>query len=309
MPWFRGTIPVVASALAALLAITAVSWAHFVDHDVHDMRWKLRPGEVLRYRMVMTMGSRVSQTHQVMLTRYEVEGAASDGTMDVTSWVDQVAIRNGDSEGPVVWDSGSGASPPKDYAVQMSAAWVGVPVRYKVDVQGRILSSEGMELVQKRAKELLGGGVAGPFMDPITEVAFSATGGTLQGASLPPTPVRKGAVWAREGGAGTKTFGATRYVCEYSLSSVKDGIATITLLQTRDLEQTPGEIPKALKIQTPPDPNAQHGSEEVTNFSISEGVMVSQVNRAWSQSTTTKGEIFRFETSSETKYLDRRGKQ
>jgi hypothetical protein len=290
------------AALAAVLAITAVVWALFVDHELYDLRWKLRPGEVLRYRAVMLMGSPANMTHQVMVTRYTVTTVAPDGTVEVTSLLEEATIRKGGPEGLLVWDSASGAAVPKDYSVMATAAMVGVPVRCTADARGNLLSSDGIQAAQKRLKEMLGGDLFGAF----TEVPFSGSGGMLQGAALPPAPVRKRARWKIEGSVGTPAWGQSRSTQEYSLTTIKKGIATIALIVSKLVETTPGEIAKAMNLKTPPDPTAKHGNEDETEFSLDEGVVVSQHGKHWTQGTTSRGMLFRFEVSSQTTLIERR---
>lgn len=299
---WRKPLSYVASFMGALLAVIIVSWAVFIDHDLHDLRWKLRSGEVLRYRSVMRMTSQGSETCTIMLLRFTVGNVSAEGIADVTSLLEQATMRKGGPEGPVTWDSASGGPVPKDYTIAMTAAMIGVPIRYKVDARGVILSTEGTDLVQKRARQNLGGDMFGAF----TAIPFSEIGANLMGSPLPGGRVKRGARWNHEGVTGTQEWGKSRFVSEYTLRSVRQGLATITQLESRTTEETPGDIPKAMNIKIPPDPTAKHGNEDTTEFSIAEGVVVSQRTRGWTQSTVSKGTLFRFECSAETTLIERR---
>ena len=159
-----------------------------------------------------------------------------------------------------------------------------------------------MDVVKARMKDVFGGG----FMESLTEVSLSTSGGVFIGVTLPEKPVKKGARWESETGWGTREWGTGRSLLEYSLTEVRDGVATILLMGSKTKAQTEGDIPKAMNIKTPPDPDARHESKDSAEFLIAEGVLRSQVNEAWSQSRLTNGKLFHFETTTTTTLLERR---
>jgi len=299
----RRRVLLLAPAFAALLAVLAVAWALFVDRERYDIRWKLRPRETLRYRTVQQMGSIGKESCHVSVSRYTVGTVAPDGNADVTLLQEQTTIREGGPDGPVTWDSGSGSPPPKELPIVWAWATTGVPLKMKVDARGTILSMEGLEAVKNRIREVLGGDLFGGF----TDLPFSVRGGSFVGPPLPDGPVAQGRAWNREVGSGTPTWGSSAQVQVYTLRDVKKGVAVISLVERRTVKRTPGDVEKALKMdESPPDPNAGSGAEEVAEFSIAEGILLSQRDRSWTQGTLTSGKVVRFEGRSETTLIERR---
>lgn len=289
------------SSLAAALAILTVVWALWEDRALHDLRWKLRPGEVLRYQTVQVMGSPGNETYQEMSSRYTVGKVSSDGTAEVTLFIERTTIRKGSADGPVVWDSATEAPIPKDYGIVVAAAMTGIPLKHVIDPRGRILSLDGVEEIKHRIRSMMGGDVFG-----FTDMAFSSSGGSLLGPLLPEKPVAERARWRTEGGLDNQAWGKTDQVSTYVLSAVRNGEGEILLLE-RQVKSRPGEVAKSLKMdRLPPDPAAAYGSEETYRFSVREGVLLSDRSRTWTQGTLTNGKIFRFESRSETTLIERR---
>ncbi len=293
--------PYVASVLGALLAIGAVVWALVVDHEVHLLRWKLHAGEVLRYRTTSRMGTKDKKTYHQVDQRFDVESVSPEGIVELRALAERTTIRDEGPEGRILWDSISGAPIPKDYGIAVVAAFHGVPIRYRIDSRGRILEEKGTDVVKTRMKDAFGGG----FLDAITEASFSSRGGVFIGIPLPEAAVKKGSRWQSETSWGTREWGQGKSLLEYALEGVRRGVATITLVETKTKDQTEGEIPKAMNIKIPHDPDARHESKDSAEFLITEGILRSQEGEIWTQSRTAGGKIFRFETKTTTTLLDR----
>ncbi len=291
-----------ASALAAILAMTIVGWALFVDRERHNLLWKLRPGEQLRYRTVMESGASGVLKVQVSESRYTVESVSPEGIAELTELLERTTIREGGLEGRVLWDSSSGAPAPKDVDTALSVAMLGVAIRYCVDARGNILSADGFDVVKKRYRDIMGGDLFG-----MSDLAFSGTRQTLLGGNLPEGPARRGARWTYEGSFGNEAWGKRRSAQTYALHDVRKGVATIVQVASEERGRTPGEIPKALNLSDAPDPKAAHGIEDTSTFSIPEGILLSSRNHVWTQATLSNGKLFRFEFTSETTLVERQG--
>jgi len=291
---WKNKVAAVVGVLGAAIPALFVLWVLLLEQDQYDLRWKLHPGEELRYRTVLRSGSQGSdEASQVILHRYTVGTVNEDGIADVTSLQERLTIHQGGPDGPVTWDSGSGKPAPKDYAIAASAAMTGVPIKYRVDKRGAIGSTDGLDAVKKRLREIVGGDVA-------ADTSVSATGGAIIGAPLPTAPVTTGTRWTAESSMG----GAGRSVLEYSLRVVQNGVATIVLIGSKSAE--PAKAPEA---KTAPPPATKHGSEDVSEFALGEGQLLSQVGRSWTQSTLPDGKPFRFEFRSETRLVERKSKE
>jgi hypothetical protein len=283
----------VAGVLGAAIPGIFVLWVLLLEQDQYDLRWKLHPGEEFRYRTVVRSGSQGSdEASQVILSRYTIGTVNEDGIADVTSLQERLTIHQGGPEGPVAWDSASGKPAPKDYAIAAAAAMTGIPIKYRVDKRGAIVSADGFDAVKKRLREIIGGDVA-------ADTSVSATGGAIIGAPLPTAPVTTGTRWTAESSMG----GAGRSVLEYSLRVVQNGVATIVLVGSKSAEPA-----KASEAKSATPPATKHGSEDVSEFALGEGHLVSQVGRSWTQSMLPDGKPLRFEFRSETKLVERKSK-
>lgn len=85
------------------------------------------------------MGTPGKETYHSSLNRCTAAAVSPEGIAEVPSLLEEMTVREGGPEGPVTWDSKSGAPIPKDYGIAAAAVTTGIPRRYRVDSQGTIL--------------------------------------------------------------------------------------------------------------------------------------------------------------------------
>lgn len=281
------------------MALAAVLWLLLVDNERHELRWNFRAGEVLRYRTVQVMGSPGKEACHVTISSFTVGQVSADGSAEITSLVERTTVHEGGPEGPVTWDSAAGQAVPRDLPIASAAAMTGVPVKLRVDRQGRVVTSEGKEAIQERIRENLGGDLFGLF----SELPFSNVGERLIGPPLPSAAVRRHDRWSAASGVGTAMWGSTTFLEEYALDGVSGDLAILTLIRT-EMKQTPGDAAKAPGTENaPPDPHMDRGWQDTATFSLSRGRLFTQRGRTWTQGALPNGKIFRFESRTETTLL------
>lgn len=147
--------------LAALSALAPAS----IEDDPILLRWNLKSGEFLRYRVTMVQEMATSlppeagveqemavEQEVAMVLRQEVREVAADGTASIDFGYEAVRIRVGGEE-PRSYDStrtGEDAKENDDSLSEMLAPLLEVKLAMKLEPTGRIAEIEGIEAVLKQ---------------------------------------------------------------------------------------------------------------------------------------------------------------
>jgi hypothetical protein len=203
----RCASPLMASTIATLAMMSTFGGARDVQAQgppsprpqpprVQLLRWKLAPGETLRYTRTSRneekkedgTTTRTSQSSTIELS-WHVDSVAADGSARVTQRVDRVRQMLATPEGEVVYDSAE-AEAPKGRATPLAVAvatLVGAECSFVLTPRGEVRE---LTLSDKTHARAMKEGVVGTVRR--YEVLL---GSSVPAATLPARPVEKGATW------------------------------------------------------------------------------------------------------------------
>jgi hypothetical protein len=136
---------IVLSALAATLGVAAAQ----PTHGAETLRWKFKPGEILRYTMVeevrqerKAMGQEIKTSlHQTKDLHWSVKNVASDGVTDLSLTIDRIRMKFEAPGNSFEFDSQAGKDPEGPIASQMTPmlkALVGAEFTFKMNGRGEL---------------------------------------------------------------------------------------------------------------------------------------------------------------------------
>jgi hypothetical protein len=285
------------TTVAAGLALFAFTWWFLFPTKRVELRWKLQPGQVLRYRIVASTGGPADSSRQECTDRVTVASVERDGAMVFTHVCEQMTIMKSGSLGTLDYSSSRGDPLPKEQPERVLACLVGMPLEVRMDPRGELLDIKGVEEQELKRIEAAG---KENFMGWLT--AYPLRGNPLTTMIFPARPLAIGESWTQEDLMGSDTIGKTRHRTTFTLVKVEQDIAELEM-KSDVVERTPGQLQRLtgdLKI-----PEPKHTQEHRIRFSLKRGVLLSNRDFSRIDTTTTKGQPFHFEALTETTLVEK----